>query len=423
MDHQVSLDVTRPFFRLGSPDCVPVGQSWHYGLAWPLQVGKRSWGVMCNLRRDESPAVDFEAGTDFVPMDINGQAGVASPVSRNHVERHPVTGEDFVMVKYPATGGFVPAGALRSDGSPHAHEGTGFGIVHAIGFPKRLLGGNERVRFPDDPYQYAEVHQYEIVGGTLRVTGTARTPVEDSRAGVLYAGTSFTAAIPDADDLLFAMRGTERSEDQSAACGVARWQRRGGIWQVVDFAAVPGAEGRFEPSIGRARDGSLIFCARGAYHDDHDRLRVWRSTDGRTWREAVDEPGLLTCSPVTVNVSGDGSPYVAGNPRDDSAVDNRGVLVVWPVTSGGGIGEPVTVLDGAAAFGPSAHESGWMIDHPAGATVRGADGVLRHVLVFRVADGGEVRAGASASPATGCYLTELHTRGPSESVWRFAEES
>ena len=138
VDPATTLSPTAPFARLRTPAATPAGESWHYGLAWPMQVRARSWGLMCNLRRDESPTVDFETGTDFVPMDVDGPTGAASPVSRNHVEPDPGTGEDLVMVKYPAAGGFVPAGALRQGGSAHPRAGTGFGVALLVDAVQRL---------------------------------------------------------------------------------------------------------------------------------------------------------------------------------------------------------------------------------------------------------------------------------------------
>lgn len=396
---------------LRRPRNILPGESQSYGLAWPAQITAGSFGLMVNIRRDESPAIDFEAGSDLVVFGPDMGVSAAVPVSRNHVEPDTETGEDLVMVKYPVTGGFVPAGALREDGAPHPFAGTGFGVAHAIGFPKRYLDSEQRVRFPDNPQQRAEVQQYEYDGETVRVVRTESLPVDDPAAGVTYAGSSFTPAVADGDDLLFALRAADSGDGQQP-CGVARWQHGVDGWRVADFATVPDSDGRFEPSLARAGDGSLVFCARGAYPEESNSLRVWRSNDGHTWQMIVDEPRLLTVSPVTVNVAGDGSPYVVGNAYTPEAIDDRSVLLAWPVHPNGGVGDPVTLLDGPATFGPTGHERGWMIDHPSAATVRGADGVPRHVLTFRVAAGGEVTAGVPASPHTGCYVLEIRTRAP-----------
>jgi hypothetical protein len=420
MDSSTVLTPSRPFVTLDEPREVPPGESLHYGLAWPMQTGPRSWGLMCNLRRDESPAIDFEAGSDFVPLDIHGNAGVASPVSRNHVVPDPDSGEPLVMVKYPASGGFVPKGALREDGSAHPHAGTGFGLAHAMGFPQRLLDSAERMQFPDGPHQFAELQQYRIDGEGLQVTDTRAVSIEDPAAGVSYNGTSFTAAIPDGDDLLFTLRGAGSSHQRDTLCGVARWRRGADGWRVIDFVEVPHSEGRFEPSLVRVSEGSLVFCARGPYPECSNSLRVWHSTDGKKWEIIVDEPQLLTVSPITVNVAGDGSPYVVGNPYTSDAIDDRSILLAWPVLAGGGVGDPITLLDGPATFGPTGHDRGWMLDHPSGLTIYDADGKLRHILAFRVAAGGEVTTGAVASPYTGCYAMEIRTPGAMKSVWRFA---
>ena len=132
--------VTRGGLKLVSPPDVTRGEVWRYGLTYPFQVAPRKAAVFCNVRRVNNPGVDFEVGTDVVLFDSlsNFKALSTVPVSRNHEEPNPNSNpanERAVMVKYPVAGAFVPWGAKRADGTPHAHAGTGFGITSAIAWP------------------------------------------------------------------------------------------------------------------------------------------------------------------------------------------------------------------------------------------------------------------------------------------------
>lgn len=56
------------------------------------------------------------------------------------------------MVHIVPTVGFAPLGAKLDDGSPHPHEGTGFGIILVRVYPTDNIKLNSH--YDDDLYQY-----------------------------------------------------------------------------------------------------------------------------------------------------------------------------------------------------------------------------------------------------------------------------
>ena len=101
-----------------------------YGLGFPFQVAPDRAAVFCNVRVEGVNVTDFENGTDVIIFDdldsISAEGAVA--ISRNERETG-AEGEERIVVKFPIIGGFVPRGALREDGTPHPHAGTGFGCA------------------------------------------------------------------------------------------------------------------------------------------------------------------------------------------------------------------------------------------------------------------------------------------------------
>ena len=129
-------DVTRGPAGLSIPRTVPADSTQRYGLGFPFQAGRDTAGLFCNLRMIGYPTWDFENGTDVVLFDSldHIDPGRATAISRNERFTDPATGEPSIAVKYPVIGGFVPIGALREDGTPHPHAGTGFGICQSLAF-------------------------------------------------------------------------------------------------------------------------------------------------------------------------------------------------------------------------------------------------------------------------------------------------
>jgi hypothetical protein len=400
------------------PPVEKAGEVWRYGLGLPLQVADDRMAIILSIRRDFMPYVDFEAGADVVELsDPWGDRYTTLELSRNHLEPDPRNGEDREIVKYPTTGGFVPSGAMLEDGSPHPHAGTGFGIIHAIGFPLPHLDPTRRLRLDRDWFEFAELQQYGHENGRFVIRKNRRFKAGGLPAGVSHGWTSFTAAIPDGQDLLFSMR------DMNGASGVSRWKRGDDGWLPVEFHRVPGAEGSIEPSLVRDVDGSFLFCARGDTEESIHSIRVWRSMDCISWDMIVNSEWTIARSPVTVNTAADGTPYVASNPmvedRERFAWGERGILMIWQLNPRrDDLEDPIVVCNGSEEFGESPSGEGWYIDHPNGQTLL-IGGRWRHVLVYRVADRGEVKDGTSPVEATGCHLAEVTSSGENLPAWGF----
>ena len=401
------------------PPGQPAEEVWRYGLGLPLQVSRDQVAIILNIRRDKMPYVDFEAGSDAVVLSgIPDESSPSTELSRNHREHAHGAGE-LVIVKYPTTGGFIPAGSKLQDGSSHPHAGTGFGIIHAIGFPLTTLDPRKRLRLPEDHYEFAEIQQYRIEGRRLTVERSDRYQPGTLPAGVSHRGTSFTAAVPKGLDLLFGMQNLDGTS------GVARWVRGDRGWLPAEFHPVSGAGDSIEPSLIRDNGGSYLFSARGESGDAIHAIRVWGSPDCLDWESMIDDPWMIGRNPVTINRAADGTPYIAANPflrdrHEPYRYGERGVLNIWPLDSSRRkLKDPISVCDGDKHFGESPSGRGWYIDHPNGQTVRLADGRWRHILVYRVADRGEVSYGTDPVPVTGCHMAEVESRGEVTPSWVF----
>jgi hypothetical protein len=430
-----ALAVTRGAADLIVPPSAPNDRDVRYGLGIPFQVGPRTAGLLCNLRFEGRPVADFENGADLILFDdlahIRSEGAV--PITRSEWTTDPQTGAARVLVRYPVLGGFVPLGAKRSDGTPHPHAGTGFGVCNVLRFPADAAG-NFSWEAPAETS--IEILQFLYDGKTFRVTRTDRRTVEDplrvSEGGWTVWANSITMAIPDGDDLLLADLGQsaqlvgwhpDRPNDSNfGACGLTRWRRQDGLWQPASFVPVTDTSRHWiEPSLVRDRDGALLFTARG-HADAIESICIWRSADGgATWQQVVNATGKRHPGPTSIDRAADGTPFVAGNPKGH----RREVLFIWPLDAlRSGLEEPIVVRDAPAEFGPAPDKrgpydppyGGWCVDHASGAVVRLADGKWHSILGYRVLDYDEMR-GAYAQPQAGCYVEEVITRGPPNPAW------
>ncbi len=459
------IDVTRSSPDLRIPENTPEGESWVYQLGLPIQLGPNTGGYLCNIRVAGWKGTDFENGSDLIPFDdITGlNPALAVPITRNHNELNPNSkppNQEAIMVKYPVMGGFVPFGAKRADGSPHPHAGTGFGLNQSIAwrttvegpppYGVNMFGRNPKTSVFEDMsqmYSYLEVHQLAYDGETFSVTNTGRVSQEALLPGWRLTA-SLMSAIPDGDDLLFAMKGNRPGE--TGGSGLARWRRIEGAWRPVSYVPVTGQDGSFEASAVRDRDGSILFSTRGngspevveasetrtATHD----IRVWRSRDnGETWEKIVHVRGLISSAPIVLNSAADGTPYVTANlyevfmeglDRIKLVKDSRGsplwggrsrnTLCFWPLNEErNGLLPAFVARDLRKEFGPTPGGTAWRVDHPVAVTLRLADGRWRNVIAMRILEYGELTHMQDPTPHTGAYLEEVISAGEPIPVWNF----
>ena len=307
--------VTQSPVRLHMPPDAPQGDTIHYGLPQPFQIGPRTAAVFVSRHMHEKGVGDYVNGNDVFVFDSLASLAAAQPLAmdRNDIVPDPVTGEKRVFEKWTGQGGFVPLGALRADGTPHPHAGTGFHFYQSFGYFMKENGAPR----PPDPKNPASQPQartmfYELSydGKQLRFVDQS-LPIgqhlftEDKRWRI-SSPSSLRTAIPDGDDLLLAVRGHGKGHYS----GVSRWARRAEGWRPVSFQPVPEAERVQEADLARDADGSLLFTFRPADRGPTENyaLRVWRSRDGgASWERIVEVPETIGVEPRTVGTAADGS--------------------------------------------------------------------------------------------------------------------
>jgi hypothetical protein len=430
---------TRGGVDLGIPPSTPQGQVWRYGLAYPFQVAARTAALFCNIRGNRGH--DFEVGTDVVVFRdaaaIGADRGVA--VSRNHEEGNPRShppGKPSIMVKFPLSGGFVPLGAKRPDGSNHPHAGTGYGFCAVEAWPRHA----DRPYAESEYHEYLEVQQYAFDDAGFRVHGTERVATTDLIPGWRIEHPGVSHAVADGDDFVQAVCGS--AEKSTTGSGVVRWRRRGGRWQPVSFVPIEEFDNAHGPSLVRDVDGSLIFCAAGTFGTDYDNdIRMWRSRDGGAgWQPLLHVRHAIASAPHSVNRAADGTPYVAATLYQvfvHPAVDafrrrkdpqgrlrgggrNRERICIWPLREDRtDLETAILVRDGRVDFGAPPSGSSWFVDHPSAMTVHLGDGRWHDLLAYRICDGAEVLSGAPPAPQTGTYVEEITSTGKVLPLWRF----
>jgi hypothetical protein len=412
--------VTRGDADLISPPGVPAGEVWRYGLGFPMQISPTEAVLLCNIRMEGSGNIDFEIGSDAVTFDNLGEISAenATPISRYETMIHPQKGK-IIVRKGPVIGGFVPLGAKLQDGREHPHAGTGFGMCWAISHQMDEQGQFDYLQYVE---RYAMMFQFSYDEEGFRVVSRERVDASTLLPEWKLAGNFITNAIPDGPDLLYVMIARV---GKVAVAGFTRWQYKSGAWSPVSFTPVTGTEVTWsEPSLIREPDGGLLFSARSG-----DRavppiafdIGVWRSIDnGKSWEQVIYEENRRARSPVSINRTADGTPYIAAN--IPPLRRTREILCLWPLDESRTRLEcRITARDARAEFGPAPSGSWWRIDHPTSAIIRLADGKWHNVLSYRIVDNGEVEGDAPPAPQTGCYVEEVLSEGKATPVWRFGK--
>jgi len=413
-----------------------------YGLAAPMQISPTEVAVFLNLRVCGVAVVDLEAGVDLLIFDHLDQVREerAVPLLRTARTTHPTTGEEIVLVQYPIMGGFVPLGALLPDGTPHPHAGTGFGLSQGLGYP-----GDHSTTRPahnEDIHRIFELHQFRYDGTDFTVTSSELLTPEQVMPGWTCYNRPINNAIADGTDLLMAM--VMGRDGTLHGSGFSRWRCGDDGWRPVDYVPVTDYDTSFEPGLVRDTDGSLLFCARGMGTEGVSkdevaklapelwrRIQVWRSTDnGAQWQQVISRDGLRPWSPVVINTTASGQPFIAGNlwseqthgptGKEIKMAWRRSQLVLWPLNEArDDVEEPITILDGEATLGPCPSDMSWYLDHPIGAVLRLGDGKWHSLVFFRVGDIEEVISDAMPVPATGTWIEEVIDGGEVQGVWKF----
>lgn len=453
------LHVTRGRLLLAAPPDRAAHGILRYALGFPFQAGPRTMGIMAMRTIEATQNYGYLDGSDVILLDelTPPRPDQVFNATRNEIEAHPAGGSPQLILKGPMLGGFIPRGALRADGSPHPHAGTGFGIAQSQRFPfidgRFSWGDRQRV-------DMNEVYQLAYDGATF-TTQLSHRRMQNSGEPLRIGDTGWTiltdwlsTAIPNGDDLLLPTLAA-RVDRAALSVGVIRWARRAGVWQPIGFDPVEITQGPvpdgpnpkercpwMEPSLARDADGSLLVAARGAdtFHDAGRSgsgylLRVWRSTNPGKWEIAIDAPAMRLNSPVTINVAADGSAYLISNPYDrafipetDASGRGRERMMLWPLNATRtGVTQAMPARDCRCEFGPPPSlgtsdqpPEKWMADHANGVTVRLADGRWHHVLCYRICHYPRYRNyGTPPSPHNGCAVEEVVTAEHTHPPWRF----
>ncbi len=404
-----------------TPPNVPEGEVWRYGLGFPFQISPTEAGLFVNIRMEGSGNIDFEIGSDLILFDDMDKITTDRAIALSRYERIKDKGKGSLIVrKGPVLGGFVPLGARLADGSPHPHAGTGFGSCWAI---SHKMDENGKYYYLDFVERYAELFQFAYDGKDFRITKKEKLTGHQFVPGRDILGHFVTNAIPDGKGLLDVF--TARDGDKIIT-GVGRWEYGKSGWKPVSFIQVtPDEQIWSEPSLIRQADGSLLFSARSS-----DRtvpviafdMAVWKSADnGETWNQVIYEKNIRSRSPVSINCTVDGTPFIAAN--IPAMRREREVLGIWPLNdSSTGFECMFTGRDAKTGFGPAPSGSWWRIDHPNSAIIRLADGKWHSVLSYRIVDNGEVEGTAEPAPQTGCYVEEVFSAGKPVTYWNFEEK-
>lgn len=454
------LAVSRGKLVLTAPPDRSLHGSLRYALAFPFQAGPRTVGLMAMRMIEKTRNYGFLDGSDVILLDElkPPQPDRIFAATRNEIEKEQPGETPHLLMKSPLIGGFVPRGALRADGVPHPHAGTGFGVgqAHRLTFTDgRFSWGDPERKDMNEVYQLAYDGRTFTTRRTEVRTQNAEDPLRIADTGWSLLVTGITNAIPDDDDLLLAAT-VFQGDGAAVGVGVMRWARRQDTWRPVGYDPVVTVESPvsqapnrmercpwMEPSLARDADGSLLFSARGADTRDGQGesgflLRVWRSVKAGQWTPIVDQPRARLNSPATVNMAADGSAYLVSNPYDatfipETARKGRGreKLVLWPLNGERtGVERPLPIRDCQAEFGePPASavpQAGvpekWMADHANGMTVRLKDGQWCHLLAYRICHSPLYDShGTPPSPRSGCYIEEVTSRGPAHPAWSFEE--
>jgi len=378
---------------------------------------------------------DFAAGVELIVFDDHEEIDPSDSLvlTDNETLNNPLSGEPALMQKFPATGGFVPLGAKRPDGSDHPHAGTGFLVLIKHGVPPRALSGDVNGYdgswvLDADILRQIEVHQLSFDGERITVTATDTFGFKELLPGHTIFNRGLGPAVADDDDLLLLMQGGDASLDDrrwatDVGSGCMRWTHgEDGRWLPRDYNDILGDISGYEASMVRKDDGSLLATARQTGRDIPEKFShfLWQSVDnGRRWKLVFERNRARAETPITLGKAGDGTVFFAGNILTGAFVGDsalgywREISAIWPVRDDC-LNTENPLIHRCASFewGPPPSDRGWNVDHLIPNQVHLADGKWHTLITYRGMDRAESSRGSQPTEHTGLYIDEVLSAGP-----------
>lgn len=444
---------------------------WHtdYGVGSIMQVSPTEIMVVAHRRILDEGVVDFADGGDAFVVENLDQLKTKDPVPL--VRSTILKDENIVMAEHAVVGGFIPAGALLESGKPHPAAGTGFVLTTALSYPADFSKKGP----PDGTARkFHRVIQLEYQPGTVRVKGHKIYDNEPFWQNFKIECHAISNAIADGEDLIGGL--VASPGDPSQGCipcnhpkaipecgrnigsGLCRWQYNGDEWFPASYTPVTGADMAFEPSVIRDHDGALLMAVRGigsnaapgevcdGLENTYEHLRVYRSADnGESWQEIIHLPRKRTATPVVINQTLSGQPFLAGSPYPQREFDKLGNKIIctcrreelsfWPLTKDRcSVGDEIRIITAREKWGNGRilefadgqetvkKELLYSMDHPVGSIVRLGDEKWHSLVAFRVSDNSLYSKEIIPSSYAGLWVEEVHDDcgATIEPSWQFS---
>jgi len=453
------VSLAGPYFHRGLQE--PGGWPTVYGYGSFLQLSSDRAAALVNRRVLGEPITDFEDGADLFVFDSLETLASSPPIPISRGQRFPPQrGLTVVTRCITRIGGVVPLDAGRPNGRPHPAAGTGFILAshgplaaHPRPHPDAAVAGEG----------FQELIQIRYDGHTVTITDRFRYRGPELLPHLITLSQGLSPAIPDGDNLLtgvsagpvapgiqpdspaipcFHPHAHPRLGRNVGAC-FCRWRYGSKGWRPVEVVPVSGPDLAMEPSLIRLPNGILLMSVRGkglqeppgsvteGLENTYDHFRVYRSDDnGTTWRSLIHLPRMRNATPVVLNRTAGGTPFLTANPyqalRDSHgriipSTMTRNRLALWPVEADQGrLGERFLLLDADQTFGPPPSGSWepylktdnlWSLDHPIAGPIRLADGRWHTLMAFRVTHAAVNHAGAEPAPEGGFWIAEIEKSG------------
>ncbi|MHC4871757.1 MAG: sialidase family protein [Planctomycetota bacterium] len=411
----------------------------------PLQLSKGHAALLLGTEVIGGKALDYVGGNFYINFDSFEQLeeGNAVPFSVNQEGINPLDGKEADFMRFPPAAGFVPLGAVSADGKPLAGAGTGFSLSYVQSIPKDLSeeeGFGGQWVASDKIFRGWELKQLKTDGEKLEIVSSAILSPEELVPGYTVIGRGLSSAIADGDDLLTAVQYAPGDcSDLKAMAGFGKYPSGLLRWSYTDKGWQPGSTitdvtgdlTANEASLIRNVDGSLLMSARETGKENTQKFDVylWHSADnGSSWELWSHIPKVRSESPVSLNQTVQGVPYIAGNLLTaglggSSFGYTREILCFWELTEDYKLlKSPYFAHCARTEFGMPPSAAGWRIDHPLSSIINLKDGKWYNIMTARVMAVGETLSVMKPSEFTGCHIMEV-LPGPDEifTPWKFED--